>query len=445
MSNQGLTTQLKRVLTFKDLFLNCVCWIIGAGVMTMLPAGIGLTGRSIPIAFIIATVIMVLLPLPMCFIAGTVRLRGGTYTIMSMLGGKTLTGITSIVLTLQNITFVTLGLSFASYWISLFGWGNEKVIAVIILTLFYVLNLFGIDKFAKVQNLIVAILVIALAAYIACGVGHVDPDYFNTASAQWMTGGMSGLLQAGALMTYCLGGATGAFMLSGQAKNPTRDVPLSVILSTLSVAVLYAIIGIITAGVLPVEQVANQNLAVIAEVIMSRPLYVAFIICGAGFAICSTLNAKFAAAMPNILQAIDDGWFPKGLGKLNRFKAPWVLLTILWALGVVCIVGDLSLSAAGSMSLILGSFISIFLNIMTIRLPKVCPEAWAKSRFHCSQPVLVLVSVLGAAAATFNVVMNMSTLDTKALILNIAFLVVTLVYALWRGKKVEIIPSYEAD
>ncbi|MBQ8585753.1 MAG: hypothetical protein IJ452_05675 [Butyricicoccus sp.] len=57
----------------------------------------------------------------------------------------------------------------------------------------------------------------------------------------------------------------------------------------------------------------------------------------------------------------------------------------------------------------------------------------------------MLVSVLGAAAATFNVVMNMSTLDTKALILNIAFLVVTLVYALWRGKKVEIIPSYEAD
>ncbi len=49
------------------------------------------------------------------------------------------------------------------------------------------------------------------------------------------------------------------------------------IISTVSVAVLYAFMATIAAGVLPVEQVANQPLTLVAEKILPKPLYMFFL------------------------------------------------------------------------------------------------------------------------------------------------------------------------
>lgn len=61
--------------------------IIGAGIMTLLGAAIAMTGRSVPVAFLIAAVITICQYAPLVFIAGTVRLRG-QYTMITMLTGK---------------------------------------------------------------------------------------------------------------------------------------------------------------------------------------------------------------------------------------------------------------------------------------------------------------------------------------------------------------------
>ena len=45
--------------------------------MTLLGAAIAMTGRSVPVAFLIAAVITICQYAPLVFIAGTVRLRGG--------------------------------------------------------------------------------------------------------------------------------------------------------------------------------------------------------------------------------------------------------------------------------------------------------------------------------------------------------------------------------
>ena len=169
-TNGGSTKQLKPVLGFWDLMGTSVGQIIGAGIMTLLGSAMAMTGRSVPLALGIAALITIAQYLPMLFISGTVRLRGGRYTMVAMLAGKKMAGAYSIVYIFSNLSLSMYALSFASYFVSLFGIGNEKVIALIILTLFMVLNCMGIDKFAKIQNLIVGCLIVALGMFAAVGV-----------------------------------------------------------------------------------------------------------------------------------------------------------------------------------------------------------------------------------------------------------------------------------
>ena len=58
MAKQGSSTkQLKQTLGFWDLMSTAIGQIIGAGIMTLLGSAIALTGRSVPISFLIAAVL----------------------------------------------------------------------------------------------------------------------------------------------------------------------------------------------------------------------------------------------------------------------------------------------------------------------------------------------------------------------------------------------------
>ena len=212
--------------------------------------------------------------------------------MITMLTGKKYAGAYSLIFTFSNLSLSMYALSFASYFISLFGFGNESVVALVVLTIFFILNCLGIDKFAKVQNLIVACLVIALAAFAAFGVGEVKPGYM--AADSWMTGGMMGLFQAGGLLTFAVGGANCIVNLSAEAKKPTRDIPMVMIISTLCVAVIYGIVAVVAAGVLPVEQVAGENLSIVAKEILSGPVYILYVLrCW----ICADIYLKLPVCM----------------------------------------------------------------------------------------------------------------------------------------------------
>lgn len=123
------TKDLKRVLTFKDLLLTSIGGIIGAGIMSIM----GIT----PI-----------------IISGTVRIRGGQYTMVGMLARKKLSGLFIIINVATNISLSMYALSFADYFLAFVPQVPRKLIAIAVLTLFWALNMFGIDKMAKLPELV---------------------------------------------------------------------------------------------------------------------------------------------------------------------------------------------------------------------------------------------------------------------------------------------------
>ena len=361
--------------------------------------------------------------------------------MVAMLAGEKLAGAYSIIYIFSNLSLSMYALSFASYFVSLFGIGNEKIIALVLLTLFMVLNCLGIDKFAKVQNIIVACLIIALGLFAAVGVTKIAPGYF--APETFMTDGMLGLLQAGGLLSFATGGATCIIDLSAEAKNPTRDIPLVIITSTLAVAALYAVIGVVAGGVLPLQQVAGQNLSLVAKTILAKPLYVFFMVCGAGFALVSTLNSQMAWAPKPTMQACDDGWLPAGLAKLNKHNSPVIILGVLYVIAFICISTGLSVSVLGNMCLVASNATILMICAFTWKLPKVCPEYWADSKFKCSDGMLKLVSVIGTLGCAFNIWLNFTRLSRTLQIINLVVIFVALVFGAVRSKHAHMEISYE--
>ena len=439
------TKQLDQVLGFWDLMGSAVGQIIGAGIMSLMPAAIAMTGRSVPISFLIAAFITCANAIPYIFICSCVRLRGGAYTQIALLAGKTFAGMQVITKIIGNMSLAMYGLSLASYLCALFGWAAslEKWVGLAILTVFFILNLIGLDIFAKVQNSMVVILICSLIMFGVAGIGKVNWDTYFVDDGYLMMNGILGMCQAAGLLTFATGGATVIVSFSAEAKNPTRDIPLVIIISTLFVAVLYGVLSFVAAGVLPVSVVGGENLTMVAKTILSKPLYVIFIIGGAGGALASTLNNQMATSPKPIMQMCDDGWLPQSFAALNKKKVPWKIQTMFYLVGVICCVSGLSISILGNMSLILSGITGVIVAISTSRIPKLLPEAWAKSKFHVSDGVLKMFCGIALVASLFSTYMNASSIDIKLVILNGVFLVIAIIFGVVKGKSVHMDISYE--
>ncbi|MDR2052931.1 MAG: amino acid permease, partial [Treponema sp.] len=286
------TKDLKRVLGFWDLMSMAVGYIIGAGIMSLMGYSISMTGRSTIFAFPLAAVMIMMVFVPTIIVCGTIRIRGGSYTSAVLLGGKYIGGLVTLFALIMNLSVAMYGLSFADYFLRFFPGMSRQFVALGIITVFWIVNMLGIDKTAKVQNIIVLIMCLSLAFFAAFEVGKIQPGFFGEG---FLTNGVLGFLQASAMLTWATGGAQVVVALSGEAKNPTRDIPLVYFTASIGVALLYSIIAAVAGGVLPLEQVAGQPLTLVAETILPAPVFIFFMVGGAMFALATTLNAQFSS------------------------------------------------------------------------------------------------------------------------------------------------------
>lgn len=182
-------TENKKLLSRTDLFSMAVGQIIGVGIMTMTGIAIGFTGRSVNIAYIVAGLITIIAVIPQIYIGGTANFRGGQYSQIAVLSGQRMAGIYLYVQLFSCLAISMYTLSFADYFLSLFPGVNAKLI-VQLFDIFVWHAYFRCETGSKIQNILCAVLAIAIASYICLGIGHVQADYLT---AGFMTKGVGGL------------------------------------------------------------------------------------------------------------------------------------------------------------------------------------------------------------------------------------------------------------
>ena len=441
----------KRHLTRMDLMSMAVGQIIGSGVMVMSIAALGMTGRSVNIAFMVAAIFTIFSSFPTIFVSSVLRLRGGGYTQNIIFVSETYAGFTQYTSLLGAVSLGMFAIGLTSYLGMLIPVISQyqTFFSVAFLTIFFILNYFGTQWMVKVQKFMFYFLVAALIIFTVFGLPRVHwAEYFGNElfGHPLLDHGMIGLFEAAAYLTFATGGATIIVAFSAEAINPQKDIPVVVIVSTVCVAFLYGLMATVIGGVLPPEEVlAAGNLAPIAKLILPTPLYYFFIIGGACFALGTTLNSSIASTFRPFATAAADGWFPMALGRLNKYGVPTGYLVVRYLVNAAVLAFGLNVSQLGKWSLIIVNVSGFVTALSVVRIPKLFPEAWARSPFHVSDGVLKLMLGGTAFVMALQTSLNLRGLNMYIITINIITFVVSWGTATFMVKtgRVHTNPSYE--
>jgi len=230
------------------------------------------------------------------------------------------------------------------------------------------------------------------------GIPNVKEGYWG--GEGFFTGGFKGFIVAIALMGWACQGATmGPVSVSAVTKNAKRVIPFGILIGQLALAGTYFLMVYVASGVLPLEQVAGQNLSAVAREIFPYWVFVIFIVGGAAFAIATSMLVGVIMVRYPMQRVANDGWMPPVFKKTIADGYPWVTYLLYFAFCVIPVLVGFSLDVMVSMVMIPNMIMSVYLNLACIGIIRKYPEQWKKSILHMPAPIMYVICVLAAGCA----------------------------------------------
>lgn len=394
---------MEKKLSKFDVFTTVYGGTIGSGIFLMIGFAIGGAGRSLPLAVLLGALYITMANMYSYMITSMVPLKGGMYDHLAFVGSPTLVGVMALsgVLGATMVTgFATGIVDYLSVVIPSIA-AYRKPLAFFIILFFFVVNYFGVEFYAKVQNVMTVVLLLSLALFAILGLTKVDfGNYFNPEG--FFHGGSTGFISAAALMAFtCTGGEGCGFALAGEVDKPTKVIPKYTLLGVFAAVITYLLMCIVAAGVLPIEAVEYQPLTVVAAEFMHGPLFVVFVVGGAVFALLTSLNSYIVYLKFPMIEAAHDGWLPKIFGKQTKTGYPLFGMAVCFLFGVIPLLFDISFDTIVTLTSISTLPLMILANFACIKLPKQFPELWKKSIFHMPYPVYVVLMVAATLCSCY--------------------------------------------
>lgn len=389
--------QEKKLLNMFNIFCLGIGGAIGSGIFVLMGYGIAYTGRSITLVVIVGCLFMMLAYMYNIVMSSMFMFKGGDYSQKALLFGPMLTGVSGI------FTFLV-GFAISMYSIGMVDYASivfpalqdyKKLIAVLVVTLFFASGIRGSKFMATINNIMTVVLMASIVIFVVVGLPQVKPGYFE--SEGFFTGGVPGFFAAIGIMGWACQGTTGPVAVGAVTKNPKKTIPGGILLVTVALALIYGLMSIVAAGVLPVEEVAGQSLSLVAREIFPYGIFVVFILGGAVFALATSLMATVTALRYPIQQVAEDGWIPAIFKKTTKGGYPYVSQSLFYLFAILPVIFDFSLDAVVSLVMIPTMLLNCYLNYSCIGLVRKYPEQWKSSILHMPFPCLAVMMLLGCA------------------------------------------------
>lgn len=399
MSVERQESKLVRNLSFWDLMGIAVGQIIGAGIMSSTGIAIGMTGTGVVLAFLVSPVLTILTIYPVAILGASIPATGGPYRYVSRLLGKPAGMLYLLLHTSSNMIIASLSLSFASYFVSIVPGISEHLVAMILLTVFYIINMIGTKSAAIANKIISAALVGGLFLFIAFGLGKTDFGYIVNPQNLFAKGPFA-FISTLALLGGATGGAQYIAELGGEAKDAGKNIPKVIVISTFAVGVFYVLIAAVASGVLPIEQVADQPLTLVAKATMPVFAFYLFVIGAALGATSSTLNSTLSCVTKPLLVACDDGMLPRSLGSVSKRGVPFKILTLFYICGMIPLMMKLDLAFIVKFTmanfLLNKIFVCVALYVLTVKKREILENSTMKitiprARFYAVIGIVILI------------------------------------------------------
>ena len=335
MRDEGLV----RVIGVGALSLGVVNMVVGAGIF-VLPGRIAAElGSAAILAYLICSVAVALIFLCFAEVGGRVTRSGGAYAYIEEAFGPLAGFIASILLwfgfsALADAAITVAMVEVMTVAFPMLGESIPRSAFIIALFMFLtVVNIRGVEAGVRLYVFNTFAKLIPLLLLLVAGLFAINVE--NLAIPEWPTAGELG---AGAIMLFfAFSGAESALSASGEIKNPSRTVPMGLLIGMASLLVLYVGLQTVAQGVLGPE-LANNTEAPLAAVAVEvfggwggKMLLVGVVI-----SIYGAISGDMLGAPRVIFASSLDGNLPKVLSKVHaKYKTPHV--AVIFFAVVVCV------------------------------------------------------------------------------------------------------------
>lgn len=374
------------ILKRSDLFAIAVGMVIGSGMVTLIGPAMAYTGYSVWLAYLVAIVMGFFMVFPYIILGSTMRVAGGPYSIVTNLAGVSAGGLVAYSKLVTPILNSSFALALGLYLNNLIPNLSVKVLAIAGIVILFLLNLMGMDVFARASKVMSTVLLITMVLYVIFGLTQIRQPIFDFSGEKMFTGGFKGFMLAALLLINSANGYFNVLWYGKDAKRATKDIPVASLMCLPCLLFIYVGLAMVTGGVLPHDEVAGaETILPAAKEILPGIVYKIFMIGGPIMAIITTLNGVFNDVKYPVAQAAKDGWLPKAILKENRFGAPYLVYTYTLIVVILPILVDMSIVTITNIFQVITFFMNVTVVYAIAQLPKKYSKAWEKNRFHLSK------------------------------------------------------------
>ena len=437
------TSELKRTLGKWNLLLLGVGCIIGAGIFVRTGSAAALhAGPAVLLSFVVAGVVCAFAGLCYAELSSTLPVSGSAYTYGYTTLGEFVAWIMGALLLLEyGLAASVVAVGWGGYVVSLladFGLqippqftgpagytlmkeGQPVLIdgqtvttlfnlpAFLICLALAALLVVGVSESAKVNNVIVAIKVSVLVAFIVVGGLIVLANLGDLATRNWTPFippsegdgkfGVDGIMRAASIVFFAYIGFEAVSTAGQEARDPKRDMPFGIIGSLVVCTVIYMLVAAIMTLLVPYNQLnVPDPVAVVVDNFGPTWGWLAKIIkIGAIIGLTSVVLVLMYAQTRIFYTMARDGLLPKVFATIHpKFKTPYIN-TILVGIITAVAAGFFDINVLGDMTSVgtLAAFAIVCLSVIYLR--RAAPELPR----GFSVPLYPVVPVLGILSCLY--------------------------------------------
>lgn len=357
--------QMVRALGLKEAISMTIGTVVGVGLFTVGSAQIGLVGPWI----IVFTFLGLLISIWPCLIYGEMSammpVAGGTYNYAKYGLGRVWANVAGWQ---YIVSVVAIGagetLSFSNYFKMLLDQlgvniqnVDSRIIAIILVLIFLVLNYRGIEFSGKAQNAFVFFFWGCSILWFLYMIPKVHLEYFGGFAMNSLPP-FKEMMYIFGLVWWCYTGFETCVSMGGETKFPQYTLPRALKISVFLVFAVNALFQWFLVGLVPhnlYHTIATAN-APYAQGLKAVGLvgFPIILLCiGIAFGgDLSTINPGIAAPARYIYAMAEDGALPKFLGKIHpKYKTPHIAIIVVGIINIILIATN-SINYIASVSLI---------------------------------------------------------------------------------------------
>lgn len=397
------STELKRKLGLGTVIALGVGTTVGSGIFSSLSEVAGAAGSSLilVLSFLIGGLVQI--PANLCYaeLASAYPENGGGYIYFREAGSKPLAflgGWISFWATdPPSISIMALAIAnYLGFFIPISGL-SLKLVSVLFVLVFMYLHIRTVEGGGTFQNIITVLKILPFILIIGIGLFNLNGELLlSSTPLQGASTGFMALIAGISATTWSFDGMSAPVYMSGEIKNPKKNIPKGLIFTTFIVLAIYVGLTFVASGILSVDELASSD-APIALLASKIPVIGSF----AGTFVAVTAVIVIIGSLsscimfqPRIEYAMaKDGLFFKSFGKVHpKYETPYFSIMIQCFYAIVLIFATDISGLLGYFTLVslLKSFLT-FGTIFILRRKKSGYDPSYKTPFGYLMPVVAMV------------------------------------------------------